>query len=226
MDQTAIAPQQAPASPPPAPPPAPTPGVTVRVPGPNGLLDLQVLSPEQVRQLRNAREELSSQLSSVVGRRNDLVDELAGLPDVARAGQEQRITQLDQRILQIERDIEATGRKLALAERTGGSSPPPLPPGRRGGFNVDGGAVAAMIVMFVGLSALRMVWNRGRPRIAPGNPAVEQRMERIEQAVDAIAIEVERIGEAQRYQAKLINAGPAQPIEVAERAAAVVARPA
>ena len=29
-------------------------------------------------------------------------------------------------------------------------------------------------------------------------------MERIEQAVDAIALEVERVGESQRYQAKLL----------------------
>jgi hypothetical protein len=82
-----------------------------------------------------------------------------------------------------------------------------------------------MVVMFVGFAVLRLIWNRGRPRVTPQSPAMDQRMERIEQAVDAIAIEVERIGEAQRYQAKLIGAGPAQPIEVGERVVAS-ARPA
>ena len=52
--------------------------------------------------------------------------------------------------------------------------------------------------------------NRGRhhPRADVGE---------IEQAVDAIAIEVERVGEAQRYQAKLLGEGAAQPIPVAAR---------
>jgi hypothetical protein len=40
---------------------------------------------------------------------------------------------------------------------------------------------------------------------------VERRLERIEQAVDAIAIEVERVSEGQRFTTKLLsNKGPAQ----------------
>jgi hypothetical protein len=32
----------------------------------------------------------------------------------------------------------------------------------------------------------------------------DSRFERVEQAVDAIALEIERVGESQRYQAKLL----------------------
>ena len=45
---------------------------------------------------------------------------------------------------------------------------------------------------------------RGRRRAAAaGVPATEDRIDYLQQSVDAVAIEVERLGEAQRWQAKL-----------------------
>ena len=41
------------------------------------------------------------------------------------------------------------------------------------------------------------------------NPGVSAQLQRIEQAVDAMSIEVERISESQRFMAKLQNAGTA-----------------
>jgi hypothetical protein len=38
-----------------------------------------------------------------------------------------------------------------------------------------------------------------------GDPNVEHRLERIEQAVDAIAIEVERMAESQRFTTRLLS---------------------
>jgi len=47
-------------------------------------------------------------------------------------------------------------------------------------------------------------WER-RPQLpAPPAPEITARLERIEQAVEAVAIEVERIAEAQRFSAKLM----------------------
>jgi hypothetical protein len=48
-------------------------------------------------------------------------------------------------------------------------------------------------------------WERGAQLPPPASPEITSRLERIEQAVDAIAIEVERIAEAQRYAAKLMT---------------------
>lgn len=47
-------------------------------------------------------------------------------------------------------------------------------------------------------------WERGPQRPAPAAPEITARLERIEQAVEAVAIEVERIAEAQRFSAKLM----------------------
>jgi hypothetical protein len=43
-----------------------------------------------------------------------------------------------------------------------------------------------------------------RHRSGAPTPAPDVRLERIEQAIDAIAVEVERVGEAQRYSARLL----------------------
>ena len=62
---------------------------------------------------------------------------------------------------------------------------------------------SATVLIAVGLGA-RYMWRLGsRPR--QRMPMIdESRMERIENAVDAIAIEVERISEAQRFTATLL----------------------
>lgn len=69
-------------------------------------------------------------------------------------------------------------------------------------------AVCAMIVIVViGGPIVRMIANRvmRRPPPAALPTDVSQRLERIESAVDTMAIEVERISEAQRYTAKLLT---------------------
>ena len=47
-------------------------------------------------------------------------------------------------------------------------------------------------------------WERGPQLPPPPAPEITARLERIEQAVEAVAIEVERIAEAQRFAAKLM----------------------
>ena len=62
-------------------------------------------------------------------------------------------------------------------------------------------------VLALGIPIIRAVtkrWERG-PSLPPAAaPEVTSRLERIEQAVEAVAIEVERIAEAQRFSAKLM----------------------
>lgn len=55
--------------------------------------------------------------------------------------------------------------------------------------------------------ARRVERDAASPRLAPD---VTARLERMEQAIDAIAVEVERISEGQRFTTKLLSARPAQ----------------
>jgi len=70
--------------------------------------------------------------------------------------------------------------------------------------------VEILVVGLVALAAMTMRWyaRQGSRRAAP--PAVdlqrlEERLARIEQAIDTMAIETERISEAQRFAAKLLH---------------------
>lgn len=65
----------------------------------------------------------------------------------------------------------------------------------------------SVVVIALGIPIIRAFtrrWERG-PQLPPtASPDVTARLERIEQAVEAVAIEVERIAEAQRFSAKLM----------------------
>lgn len=72
---------------------------------------------------------------------------------------------------------------------------------------VELGQVLFVILMFVaGISAVGLAnkWFKRRME-RPLPPPRDERLDRLEQAVDAIAIEVERMSEAQRFTAKLLT---------------------
>lgn len=61
----------------------------------------------------------------------------------------------------------------------------------------------ALAVLF-GVGAERLMARRRAPRGGGGVPAGDERMQHLENAVDAIAVELERIGEGQRFVTKLL----------------------
>lgn len=69
-----------------------------------------------------------------------------------------------------------------------------------------------IVFIALGIPIIRALSRRFIERPAPApviSGDVTQRLERIEQAVDSIAIEVERISEAQRFTTKLLTQGGA-----------------
>jgi hypothetical protein len=69
------------------------------------------------------------------------------------------------------------------------------------------GFFTMVTVIALGIPIIRAVtrrWERGPQLPAAPSPDVTARLQRIEQAVESVAIEVERIAEAQRYAAKLM----------------------
>ena len=75
-------------------------------------------------------------------------------------------------------------------------------------------SAAAFVV--IGLGG-RILWRQGSPlKPTVGAPHDEDRMQRLETAVDTIAIEVERISEAQRFMVGLLSESlPARRAELA-----------
>lgn len=171
------------------------------------------------RVLQARRNELSRQLNSAEGRREELLRELSRAPEPAvRAGIESRLRLLDERILSIEQQIAENGRQLAQnpGVNTSTSEPPSLPwRGARGAAPV----MAFLLIGSVIYAIMSRTFRRGT-RASARREAAESdaRLERIEQAVDAIAIEIERVAEAQRFQTKLLQEGAAgmQPLKLPE----------
>ena len=67
--------------------------------------------------------------------------------------------------------------------------------------------IAALITGCVAVAALAQAWATRRQGSHPSGrlDALEQRLERMEQAIDTIAVEVERVGEAHRFTARLLG---------------------
>jgi hypothetical protein len=154
---------------------------------------------------------LSGQLSAANSRRNQLSSQLrnsVGGPD--RLGLEERIGQLDKRIIQIETDIADVGRALSaapggLAQTT--TAPPRNYYGPNPGQVTAISIVGTIFVLFpLAIAYARLLWRRSmHPPAAPASPDITNRLERMEQGIEVIALEVERISEGQRFVSQLMS---------------------
>jgi hypothetical protein len=167
----------------------------------------------EVAALKARRSELSNQLESAAGRRQRLSSSLVGKEGADRAGIEARIAVLDQRIMQLESDLSTTGHQLVMAPGTLVATTGPS--GQFGRMDPDGvAAITGVFILFVlapiAFAAARMLWKRTTSRgTAPPQlpPDSSRRLERLEQGMDAIAVEIERISEGQRFVTRLLSEG-------------------
>ena len=220
--------QQAPQAPqaPPSAPVTPAAPVVVGATTGNGTLAIPS-SAAEVDALRSRREELSNQLNSATSRRSELARKLPGMDPAVRGGVEQRIALLDRRILSIESQIDQTGQQLAAVSPAVLAATATATPFIERIDPDTFTAIGVLFTMFV-LGPLAIASSRG-------GAEASQRLDRIENAVDAIAIEIERVSEGQRFMTRLfteerdtpaLGAGerPAEPIRVGSEAAARVPR--
>jgi hypothetical protein len=190
------------------------------------------LSARDLAALRSRANELSNQLRSATGRRAEVQHSLRNATGADKAGLEQRLGVLDARIARLEGEIDENGSQLAsLAANRTVATQPPFPgdmgfPRSRNMPNLE--PIIIVFTLFVlspiAISIARVFWKRGSlPKHAPQSPENAQRLERMEQAIDSIAIEIERVSEGQRFVTRLmadrqnaLGAGqqPAQPIAI------------
>lgn len=200
-----------PASAPAAPTPPPVPQLpTGAVLGDEAItLSLKPLTAADVDALKAKRSELSRQLTSVQGRRDEAAKELSRTTGPGAKGLEQRLAVQDERIVQLERDIAANGRELARAP---GELVNEEAAAQRYGPFSSGQLTAISIVSIVMVwgplawAAARMMFRRSnQPKPSPQLLEGTARLERIEQAVDAMSIEIERISEGQRFVTQIMS---------------------
>ena len=167
------------------------------------------LTQRDIAAIRERREELSNQLQSAASRRDNLADALREADVAARPGLEQRIAVLDQRIVQLERDIAETGRELtsAPAGLIATTAPPVtefagLGPGQVTGISI----VFTVLVLFpIAIAFARLLWKKATMASRPNIPTeAVVRLQRLEEAVDTVAVEMERVSEGQRFMSRLL----------------------
>lgn len=193
-------------------PPAPT---APAVPGAHivtsSAVNAGTVTAQDVAILRARRKELSDQLINVTSRRGEIAKQLQSAKGANRSGLEQRLGVIDARIARLEQDIAETGEQLSSPAYTTvveqkDSTPYPT---------IAMNAVPILIVftLFVlcpiALAFARSIWKRGsQPRVVPDRETAV-RLERMEQTMEAIAIEIERVSEGQRFVTRLMAEGKA-----------------
>lgn len=195
--------------------PAPKPVITNEA-GSNTYTLTAPLTARDVAAIKARREELSEQLNSASSRRSRLVSQLNATDnETARRGLEERITILDKRMVQLESDIAATGQQLT-------SAPAGLVATTASAGGIAGlgsGQITALSIVFTVIvlgplaiaAAIIMLRRSSKPPLPPAAfTQTAERLERLEQSVDTIAIEIERISEGQRFVTKLLSEGSAQ----------------
>jgi hypothetical protein len=216
---------QIPTPPPPAPP--------VQVPG----TDIATMQA-QLGDLVVQHEGLQAQWN---GLKSQLDQMLRNNP--ARPGVQQQWADVGSQKAKVEGDIAQLRARIAQREGLPVGTPViPVPPPRLGpNLDIVIPAITAMTVILafpVALAWARRIL-RGAPKADPVSHDQAMRLERMEQAIDTIAIEVERISEGQRFVTRVmtdrpsaaaaadassgekqplaLGAGPMEPIVVSDR---------
>ncbi len=172
------------------------------------------------------RSELVDQVRRLEEQRRDLVQDLRreSTPDAAKPGIEARIKEVDSRLSATEQLVAQADLAVAKAAAVPGAVQEPRPI-RRDGPPEELIAIPIVFTIFVlapiAIAYARRIWKRGATVIAPVPAEVRQRLDQLGDAVESIALEVERIGEGQRFVTKVmteggrsLGAGAAQPLPV------------
>jgi hypothetical protein len=170
------------------------------------------MTAQDLAALKARRSLLSDQLQSADSRRKELSRLLREATGADKAGLEQRIGVLDARLARLENDIDETGKLLASAPALASTREPVT-----FGYGPNSStkmkdvipivAILSVFVLFpIAISIARNIWRRGSlPPAARPDRESAQRLERMEQAMDAIAIEIERVSEGQRFVTRLLS---------------------
>ena len=203
--------QQAPSTPNlPAPPTATLSPAQVTVDGAPLLTNGQAV----YQAFRAQRRELIRQMEGLQDTRGEIARELnaESITDAEKRGLEQRLGTIDERIASLDKQIMEADAQVAKAAAVPGAAvepPPPPDTGPDDGVFVVASIFVFVVLMPVAIAYARRIWRRSAKVITTFPKELSERLIRVEQAVEATAVEVERIGEGQRFMTRLFTEGPA-----------------
>jgi hypothetical protein len=195
----------------------PTPPVPPQDPTSRGDLG-SVINNVVKNTLQSVSTELSKELSRSVARREALQGQLDGATSASqRASLRRQIATADEEVAKLQAGIDKLNAKTST--HVGVQYIPPIPP--MNDIVPTTMIISVVAIIFVGfplaIAFARLLWKRANQPLgsaASQLPADStRRFDHLEQAIDAIAIEVERISENQRYLTKLLSE-PKQAVSV------------
>jgi hypothetical protein len=168
------------------------------------------------RAMQAARREVQQELTELQAQRAGLDAAIRNEgPGPGRAAIQVRIDRLDREIRDMERALENLSGRPGVAGQTGQrptfteTRPPNLSDFRQPRIDPVPIIATTLGILFIAfplaLTISRYIWKRSTSAPSPAL-SVEQtrRFDRLEQSVDAIAIEIERISENQRYLTRVL----------------------
>ncbi|MBY0491072.1 MAG: hypothetical protein K2R93_14615 [Gemmatimonadaceae bacterium] len=213
---------------PPQPPSAPN---VIEVPVPSGRVTVSLpgnASPSAFYEAQvAARREIQRQLERVQETRNEVASWLKNdeITTADRSGLETRLKETDARISDLEKQLAQADAAVTKAASVPGAIVEKPEPVRPPQYDETAAIIGSCLTIFVfapiAIAYARRIWKRGATVIAPVPKEVTDRLDAMGQAVESIALEVERIGEGQRFITKVmgdrqLGAGAAQPISVGQ----------
>ena len=138
---------------------------------------------------------------------------------------EDRLTDVDGRIKAVDQMLAGNSAQLAQAAAVPGAviAPPPyVPSGPPDEVYVLAGIFMLVVLLPLSIALAKRIWRRGATAITSLPRELTDRLLRLEQTVEATSLEVERIGEGQRFLTRLftegegaraLGVGAAQPVE-------------
>ena len=209
-------------------------------------------TPPSIEALQSQAVELVAQLAGLRTEQRLLQRQVqrAGQDAALRGEQVARLSELNAQVARAEGQLTAVraevAQRLGLNQNQVSETAQPLPPPIFRQRQVDPDMVVGMsfvlamcFVLPLSIAWAKRIWRGRSPVVVPKTDDLAPRMDRLEHAVDAIAIEIERIAEGQRFVTKIfterpaasvsaqrvddgkaqlvLGAGPIEPIRVAER---------
>jgi hypothetical protein len=217
----------------PSPPSVPGPQILV---GPGQILvdGKPIANPEAVYQgYVNQRRELANQLDRLRDERQDIVNQLSSedrqLDAAVRTGLQKRLGTLEGRIEAVDQQLAVADQQVANAAAIPGAIVDHPPPPRQGppeeAFAL-GGLFIVVAILPISIAYARRIWRRSAAAVAALPGDILERFAQLDQAVESVAVEVERIGEGQRFITRVLSdqggraalgEAAARPIEVRAR---------
>lgn len=165
------------------------------------------------RAFKEQRSELDHQLDQLEDKRRGLMNQLSelgpGNQGPGRTGIEARIADIDKRIADVEKQLAAADQQVAQAAAVPNAIPEEPPPRPRQGPPEEAfvlGGIFIVVVLFpIAFAYARRIWKRGAAAVTAFPQELADRLNRLDQSVDSIAIEVERIGEGQRFVTRVMT---------------------